>query len=189
MLPAPCGPEPTGSNGLLWPHSCGRAAPPNLAPPASPRVCKKGQPARGVSSVPALRKNGAQGTLYTVGLGCKQLWGNNERTTSPGEQPMSWGSGKSTINDHTGSRASRGLLATRHQLLQSCARKTEKPLSVQDTQPEKALAPSSLCFLLAQLSLSMAEDLPLHSPPSHPRNASVLPTHSLLQAHALLQQP
>lgn len=147
--------------------------------------------ARGVSSVPALRKNRTQGMLCAVGLGCKQLWGNNERTATPGEQPMSWRSGKSTVKDQAGSRASPGLLAGRHQhqLLQSCAGRTEKPLSVQDTQTEKALAPSSLCFLLAQLSFSVAEDLPLHSPPSYPRKTSVLCTHSLLQAHALLHQP
>lgn len=50
-----------------------------------------------------------------------------------------------------------------HQILQSCVRRTEKLLPAQDAHPEKAFAQSSLCTLLAQLSLPTAEDLPLHS--------------------------
>lgn len=114
MLPAPSGPQPAVHIGLLGPHSCVRAALSDLSPPACPRACKRGQPAKGVSSAPALRKNRAGGTLCPVGLGCKQLWGNNEKTATPGElEFMSWGCGKSTIVSgpvQAGSRASQDSL-------------------------------------------------------------------------------
>lgn len=60
---------------------------------------------------------------------------SNEKTTTPGEHPMSQSSGKSSIKEQAGSRASVWFLFGRHQhqLLQNCVGKTEKTQSMQDT--------------------------------------------------------
>lgn len=103
-LPVPSCPQPAGSTWLPRPHSCRRCAP-DLSPSTYPRACDRGQPARAVSTAPVLRKNRAL-RLCTVRLGCKPMCISNDKTATPGEHPMSWSSGKSTIKEQAGSRAS-----------------------------------------------------------------------------------